>query len=319
MQQFRKILVGVDLSSMEEMSASTLPAPTREAVKRALWLAGQISCEVTFLSVEDVQALEEELLHERFQLDHQSIEERASAVLQELVTEAEEEGVRAQAKVVFGTPWKAIVREVLADEHDLVLVGTRNRGTVSRLLFGSTALRLLQCCPVPVWITRPDPNWDDFNILVASDLSEVSQRALDIGVGAAQLSHARLHVLHVVEDNIGPHLWLTGLPQSELEAYRSKRLADAEEQLQEQLSQTDYRTLSQGVQVHVVEGSPDIAIVEAIEKYQIDLLVMGTAARSGLAGFLIGNTATRLLAQVSCSVLAVKPDDFQCPVTLAKE
>ena len=40
----------------------------------------------------------------------------------------------------------------------------------------------------------------------------------------------------------------------------------------------------------------------------IDLVVMGSVARAGIAGMLIGNTAERLLRKLPCSVLVVKPD-----------
>ncbi len=48
----------------------------------------------------------------------------------------------------------------------------------------------------------------------------------------------------------------------------------------------------------------------------IDLVVMGTVARGGLAGLLIGNAAERMLRKLPCSVLAVKPDGFVSPVRL---
>jgi nucleotide-binding universal stress UspA family protein len=43
---------------------------------------------------------------------------------------------------------------------------------------------------------------------------------------------------------------------------------------------------------------------------------MGTVARGGIAGLLIGNTAERMLRKLPCSVLAVKPEGFVCPVSL---
>jgi nucleotide-binding universal stress UspA family protein len=43
---------------------------------------------------------------------------------------------------------------------------------------------------------------------------------------------------------------------------------------------------------------------------------MGTVARTGISGFLMGNTAETILNQIDCSVLAIKPPDFQTPVTL---
>jgi nucleotide-binding universal stress UspA family protein len=48
----------------------------------------------------------------------------------------------------------------------------------------------------------------------------------------------------------------------------------------------------------------------------IDLLVMGSVCRTGIAGFLIGNTAEEVINQVDCSVLTLKPKGFITPVTL---
>jgi nucleotide-binding universal stress UspA family protein len=43
---------------------------------------------------------------------------------------------------------------------------------------------------------------------------------------------------------------------------------------------------------------------------------MGTVARTGISGLLIGNTAERLLQQLKCSILAIKPEEFTSPVKL---
>lgn len=44
---------------------------------------------------------------------------------------------------------------------------------------------------------------------------------------------------------------------------------------------------------------------------------MGTVARTGIPGFIIGNTSEAVLYQLECSVLALKPPGFVCPVNLA--
>jgi nucleotide-binding universal stress UspA family protein len=49
-----------------------------------------------------------------------------------------------------------------------------------------------------------------------------------------------------------------------------------------------------------------------------DLVVMGTVARTGISGLIIGNTAEAILDQLMCSVLAVKPPGFTSPVKLDK-
>ncbi len=49
---------------------------------------------------------------------------------------------------------------------------------------------------------------------------------------------------------------------------------------------------------------------------QADLVVMGTVARTGISGLIIGNTAETILNQLTCSVLAIKPPGFNTPVTV---
>jgi nucleotide-binding universal stress UspA family protein len=46
---------------------------------------------------------------------------------------------------------------------------------------------------------------------------------------------------------------------------------------------------------------------------------MGTVCRTGVTGFLIGNTAEKVLNNVDCSVLTVKPEGFVTPVTLLED
>ena len=71
------------------------------------------------------------------------------------------------------------------------------------------------------------------------------------------------------------------------------------------------------MQVKIAEGPADSCILSAIEELDIDLLVMATSGRGGIPGMLFGNTAERLLPELPCSILAIKPDDFQCPIDLS--
>lgn len=64
------------------------------------------------------------------------------------------------------------------------------------------------------------------------------------------------------------------------------------------------------------QGEPEAVIPEFVVAEGVDLVVMGTVARGGIAGLLIGNTAERMLRKLPCSVLAVKPEGFVCPVSL---
>jgi universal stress protein E len=66
--------------------------------------------------------------------------------------------------------------------------------------------------------------------------------------------------------------------------------------------------------VELVEGEPEDAIARFVESQGIDMVVMGTVARTGIAGLVMGNTAERVLQRLRGSVLAVKPPGFKSPV-----
>jgi len=59
-------------------------------------------------------------------------------------------------------------------------------------------------------------------------------------------------------------------------------------------------------------------IPELVKHKDIDLIVMDTIGRTGIPGMIMGNTAERLLDRVECSILAIKPEGYISPVTLAK-
>ena len=68
--------------------------------------------------------------------------------------------------------------------------------------------------------------------------------------------------------------------------------------------------------MHFLEGDAYEIIPELAEEKKVDLVVMGTVARTGLPGFFMGNTAESILNQLNCSVLAIKPEGFVSPVML---
>jgi universal stress protein E len=67
----------------------------------------------------------------------------------------------------------------------------------------------------------------------------------------------------------------------------------------------------------VVIGEPGVAIPQLEQEMPVDLIIMGTHARIGLARLLKGNTAEQVMEKVDCDVLTVKPDDFVSPLLLA--
>lgn len=317
MSQFKNVLVGIDLLQADSLGSTNFSPPVEEAIRHGLWLAEKASASVTFFAA--VEVPDDELFslagdESRVASEIQSAGRRA---LDQLVKQAKQRGIEADGKLVCGEGWIELTCEVLRGGHDLVLIGTRNAGAVQRFLFGSTAMRLLHNCPCPVWVTRPEPQPMPANVLVASDFSEVSDDALRLTLEVGRLSGASVHLLHAVDYPLD-RLWSTGLMDTTTQMYHEKVNADAQRQLKEQLTRVAGDAPAFPVELHVAEGLSiaDTAILDFIERHRIDLLVMGTMARSGIPGVFIGNTAERLVTHVNCSLLAVKPADFVSPIHL---
>ena len=104
-----------------------------------------------------------------------------------------------------------------------------------------------------------------------------------------------------------------GMQQANISSYRQHAEQHAEDEMERLLARDSVQALPKKPTVHIEAGEADKVILQQIEAHSADLLAMGTLARSGLPGVLMGNTAERLLPQVDCSLLAVKPEDFICP------
>ncbi len=332
MQLFTNILVGVDLARYEPLDSAGPNPHVLEPVHWSIQLAKTSSARLLFFSASN---LRDDALSPLAEEDRtsvlKSISQKGNTILENLVQQAKKEGVEGQSKLVAGEGWLEIIRQVLRGKHDLVVVGTRDLKDVGHKLFGNTCMKLFRRCPCPVLVTKPltfargmlgtdvrsrsDPRVSALNILVATNLKPPSEQVLRLGIALANQMNARLHILHVVE--YGLHeVCNIGLPDAKQEQYRRKVLASAEQALQAQLETTDYKALGPRIQVHLVGevSRPDVAIQRFIDTNHIHLLVMGTIGRGGIRGIMIGNTAERLLPDVHCSVLAVKPPDFVCPV-----
>jgi nucleotide-binding universal stress UspA family protein len=66
--------------------------------------------------------------------------------------------------------------------------------------------------------------------------------------------------------------------------------------------------------IHMIKGRAPEVISSFVAEHGVDLVVMGTIARTGLLGMLMGNTAETILDRIECSVLAVKPYNFKSPI-----
>jgi nucleotide-binding universal stress UspA family protein len=149
-------------------------------------------------------------------------------------------------------------------------------------------------------------------ILAPTDFSEFSTHALRYACEFARRFGAQLHLLHVIDESRTTPDPLLGAPVAEAEIRDLQR--GAESALLE-LPAADWRD---GVDVaaRIVQiGAPFLEIIRYAKDNAIDLIVIGTHGRSGLAHVLIGSTAERVIRKSPCPVLTVRPEghDFIMP------
>ena len=142
------------------------------------------------------------------------------------------------------------------------------------------------------------------NILVPTDFSAASRDALDCARELAAALGARLHVLHVIEQTVAPNVYteLYVPPPSE---YFESLEAAAMAQLEAWVPADDkvpFRvTLAVGL------GAAAEEILRRIdENPKIDLVVMATHGRHGVARLVLGSVAERVVRGARCPVVTVK-------------
>ena len=314
MPEVNNILVGVDLTHGDHLISAVLSPESRSAIQQATEIAVSRQARLTFFAAIDLDPHTLSYLELEDADALKNLGNQAEEMLHGLVAEARSKGVaEAVSNHAFGKSWVELIKQVLRSNHDLLMVGTRGLHGIKSMLLGSTGLKLMRNCPCPVWITKPQIAATTRKVLVADDLTEVGRRLVRVGATIARAKQAELHVLHALE-----YPWDSssagGDPKQE--AFRQKRRMHANTHLADHLNCEEIKALVAAPKIAIVEELAENAIQKYVEQQQIDLLVMATIARSGLSGFLMGNTAERLMPQLSCSVVAIKPNDFRSPVTL---
>ena len=242
--------------------------------------------------------------------EQRNLVERLGSYCEELGLEDAHQLIRS------GIPPLAIVKQAIAGHHDLVVVTTDDDRHDH-----ATVKRLLRKCPCPVWVIRPTRAKVQ-RILAAVNPSP-AERGLNREIlGSALAMHdlfgGELHAVHTWrldgESTLRNSAFLHTPPEE------VDRLVDEERRLhglafdkliEDGGGEAPWRT-------HLIEGSPADAIPDMMKRKRINLLVMGTVARTGIAGLLVGNTAEQLIDDVRCSVIAVKPPGFVSPVATGR-
>jgi nucleotide-binding universal stress UspA family protein len=239
------------------------------------------------------------------------------AQLQGMLAGEDLEGLEVEYRVLQGTSFIEIIREVDRGQHDLVIKNAEP-GSIS---FGANDMHLLRKCPVPLWIAKSDNFGRYRNIVAAVDVDpeapanrELNRLIMDLAVSLARESGCRLHVVHAW--SVPNEGLLRGVElafgHEQLDELVETTGRNHEDWLEELLKGWDLSDIDH--QLHVGKGRPSQYIQSITEMVDADLVVMGTVTQTDVPGFFIGNTAERILSLLGSSVLSVKPSTFRSPV-----
>jgi nucleotide-binding universal stress UspA family protein len=226
--------------------------------------------------------------------------------------------VTVTTELLRGRPASAVIQEVLREHHDLLVRSHGRDLAESPRAFGAVDMELLRHCPCPVWLIgrrAPATRWRILAAIraTAAELEEQSLNAniLEWALMLKSFGDADLTVLQAWTP-YGASLLRSRMSPDEFSDFVEASRRSEHEALSTFLA--PYKERLTGDAVELAQGEPEDAITRFVESHGVDVVVMGTVARTGIAGLVMGNTAERVLQRLRGSVLAVKPLGFRSPL-----
>lgn len=236
-------------------------------------------------------------------------------LLDKLAAPLRERGVTVHTKAVWG---KRLDRNILGAASeisaDLVFKTTHHHNPLKRLLLTNTDWQLIRHCEAPLWLVKRADQPVRKVCASVDPLHEADKpaaldvRLVEVARAMAADQHEPVQIAHAYSP----------LPRTLV--YDASIIADYDGYAEDVRKRHAHALSSLGEQLgidagnrHLLQGYPEETIAEFVEQHQIDLLVMGAVSRSGLDNALLGHTAERLLDDVPCDVLVVKPAGFVDP------
>jgi nucleotide-binding universal stress UspA family protein len=218
------------------------------------------------------------------------------------------------------TPAIRIIRHVLRDSCDLVVKDAQP--SLDGKGFMAVDMELLRKCPSAVWLCRPiEQARDKIKVAVAIDAESLDRAGHDLALQLLQISRS-------LADTCSGQLDIVSCWDFEFEEYLHYNpwASVPKEQISQAIAQTQSRNTHElarlitesgiggDIKTHQLRGRAEKLIPTFVRDEKIDILVMGTVARTGIAGFTMGNTAENIFNVLGCSLLALKPNGFASPV-----
>jgi nucleotide-binding universal stress UspA family protein len=225
---------------------------------------------------------------------------KARALLEEAYRALSDEGIEISKELIDdgSSVAEAVCGVCERWGADLVVMGTHGYSGIELGILGSTTEKTVGASSIPVLSVKAGHGWDRAlrRILVPTDFSAESRRAVELAGVIAQAFEAEVDLLHVFE--LVPPAFLD-IPIPDLDRDRMHEVA------RQEISSEMKALEERGVRVsfQVTTGDASREIVERAEGHDTDLIVMGTRGRTRFRKWLLGSVATRVVRFAECPVM----------------
>ena len=235
--------------------------------------------------------------------------------LDKLAANLRAKGHTVNTTAVWGKRFERhILKAVHEQQPDVVLKTGQRHSMLKRLILSNSDWFLIRYCPAPLWLVKqPDAQLGSICASVdplheADKPAALDHKILTTARALAQVTGASLQAVHSY--NPLPH---TLAFDSGLATNYDSYAAEVQQQHSDAFAAFAQANGLTADQQHLLRGYPEQAIPAFIEKNGVNLLILGAISRSRIENALIGHTAERLLDEVPCDMLIVKPDGFVDP------
>lgn len=220
-------------------------------------------------------------------------------------------GMAVTVEVLQGRPGEALIAAATEGGFDLVIRSHARDLAAAPRAPGSVDMQLFRHCPATVWAVGPQVRSAPRTVLAAvhADRNDpgkdgLNTRILETAHLMARASGGQIIVLqawHAFAEDMLRNRYSA----EDFQAYRGAAEETARQDLEGLLARRP--DLVRDARIELLEGQAEDVIPAYLVANGVDLVVMGTMARRGLQGLIIGNTAERLLQRLPGSIMAVKP------------
>lgn len=233
-------------------------------------------------------------------------------------------GVPVHHEFSSGVPHLEVLERIAVYGHDLVIMNGEPFGGRTAN-FRSTTARVLRSSSIPVWI-HPETVLTEGPIAVAigpktgdDPADHLSKKLVTIGASLARSQQRDLHLIHAWRLDGETMMRSRRLGYEPADIERMGRDVQFEARMRAEELLADVTDADINIRIHVSKGHAVDVIASQSDTLEPAALVMGTFARQGIQGLVVGNTVDRVARRTQSPILAVKPDGLASPRTLLED